>query len=213
MKLRELKLTLIGGFLSLSIFSQQNKIKLSVNAGVNYSSLRFEDTRVHEHDSEIGYLMGIGGQFYFNEKLSIKTELNYEREIVSVFSPETVINGVKYGNYRIYDVYEFLNLPVLLQYEFGNKNPFYINGGAFLGYFLRARERINKRELSDDLSKYFGNFDFGIVVSVGKEFLLSNSNKLILELRNNLGLINIDGDHTYTKTNSFNFIVGWVFVL
>ncbi|PQB03254.1 hypothetical protein BST83_18265 [Polaribacter filamentus] len=58
-------------------------------------------------------------------------------------------------------MYEFITLPVMLRYEIGKINFFYVKGGPFLGCFLTAKEKINDGDLSQDLSEYFTDFDFG----------------------------------------------------
>ena len=215
MQINKFLLFLLIGAYSCIIKAQEN-VLLGIHTGVNYSSLRFEDNRTSEHDSEISYLIGVSAEFYISKKLYLDIELNYERDKVSVYIDEIIINAVSYGgNYRNYDIYEFLSLPIMLKYEIGDKNPFYLKGGPYLGYLLSAKERINKGRLSKDLSVLFTDFDFGLSIGVGKVFDIGTSHTLVLELRNNLGLTNINSDArgTYIKTNSINLIVGFNFVL
>jgi hypothetical protein len=194
----------------------QEKLTFGIQGGVNYSSLRFEDDGITEHDSEIGYLLGISTNLYLGKKLYLDVEVNYERKKVSVYVPEIIINSVSFGgDFRNFDIYEYITLPVMLRYQIGEINSFYVKGGPFLGCLLTAKEKINDGDLSQDLSEYFTDFEFGLSVGIGKIFSLDNSNKLMLELRNNIGLTTIDSDprSQSTKTNSLNFIVGWEFVL
>ena len=204
-------------FIFFSFFANaQDKLTFNIHGGVNYSSLRFEDNTISKHDSEVSYLLGISSSFYFFNKIYLDIEINYDRKMASVYVPELIINSVSFGgDFRNYDIYEFLTLPIMLRYEIGNINSFFVKGGPYLGYLLTAKERINKGDLSQNLSEYFTSYDFGLSIGVGKTFSLGNSNKLVLELRNNLGLTSIDSDpkSKYTKTNSLNFIVGWNFVL
>lgn len=215
MKFNNLFSTLILVLLCNCIYAQK-RVTFGIQGGVNYSSLRFQNEKISEHDSEISYLLGVSTNFYLNDKLSLDLELNYDRKVVSVFVDELIINSISYGgNYRVFDMYEFLTLPIMLKYKLGDYNPYYLKGGAFIGCFLTAKERINKGELSNDLSKFFTDFDFGFSLAIGKQFSINKSNKLFIELRNNLGITNIDNDpkSQYTKTNSMNFIVGWNLVL
>ncbi|CAL2085562.1 porin family protein [Tenacibaculum sp. 190524A05c] len=189
----------------------QNKVKLGLHAGVTYSSLRFEDDIVSEHDSEIDYLFGVNANIYLSKRWSFQTEINYERKLVSVFSPEFVLNGQVINSFRIYDLYEFVTIPLTIQYDFSDKSPFYVKGGFFASYFLKARERINEREWSDDLSQYFSEFDSGISLGIGKIFDISERFSCFMELRNHLGTVSIESEphFEYTKTNSLSFIFGW----
>jgi hypothetical protein len=214
MKLNKLLLILIIVF--YSIFTKgQEKLTFGIHGGINYSSLRFEDNEISEHDSELSYLIGLSTKFYLKEKLYLDIELNYERKKVSVYVDEFTYGNSFGGDFRVFDIYEFLTLPIMLRYEIGEANPFFVKGGPFLGYFLTAKERVNKGKLSQDLSQYFTDFDFGFSIGIGKTFSMGNSNKLVLELRNNLGLtpVNSDSRSQYIKTNSLNFIVGCNFVL
>ncbi|WP_299622769.1 porin family protein [uncultured Tenacibaculum sp.] len=212
MKLIKLLTTVLLCFSILSVFSQK-RFSLGIQAGPNYSNLRFENESVIEHDYEFGYFLGLSANYRLKKRLSIRTELNYDRKVASVSFPGVVIGNDVFPAGKIEDVYEFITLPVLLKYEFSDKNPFFINGGVFLGYFLRARESTNGRELSEDLSYFFANYDFGFSIGVGKTFSINDSNNLTVELRNHLGVVNIEADSEYTKTNSFSLILGWNFTL
>ncbi|AUC13766.1 hypothetical protein BTO06_00765 [Tenacibaculum sp. SZ-18] len=188
----------------------QNKVKLGLHAGATYSSLRFE-ADVLEHDSEIDYLFGINANIYLSKRWSFQTEINYERKLASVFSPEFVLNGQVINSFRIYDLYEFVTVPLTVQYNFSDKSPLYVKGGFFTSYFLKARERINEREWSDDLSQYFSEFDSGISLGIGKIFDISQMFSCFMELRNHLGTVSIESEphFEYTKTNSLSFIFCW----
>ena len=215
MKLNKLFLSLILSVATVFIYAQE-KLTFSIQGGVNYSSLRFEDDRITDHDSEVGYLFGMSSNFYLGKKLYLDIEVNYERKKVSVYVSKIFINSVSFGgDFRNFDIYEFITLPVMLRCEIGEINSFYVKGGPFLGYLLTAKEKINDGDLSQNLSEYFTDFDFGFSIGIGKIFSLDSSNKLMLELRNNIGLTNINNDprSQYTKTNSLNFIVAWNFVL
>jgi hypothetical protein len=215
LKLNKLFLSLILSVATVFIYAQE-KLTFSIQGGVNYSSLRFEDDRITDHDSEVGYLFGMSSNFYLGKKLYLDIEVNYERKKVSVYVSKIFINSVSFGgDFRNFDIYEFITLPVMLRYEIGEINSFYVKGGPFLGCLLTAKEKINDGDLSQNLSEYFTDFDFGFSIGIGKIFSLDSSNKLMLELRNNIGLTNINNDprSQYTKTNSLNFIVAWNFVL
>ena len=203
---------IVGLLLTITVCAQK-KIQIGLHGGLTYSSLRFEDENVFEHDSEIDYLSGLNANFYFDSNWSIQTEVNYERKRVSVFSPEFVLNGQLINSYRIYDLYEFITIPLTVQYDFREKNSFYVKAGIFASIFLKAREKINNREWSGDLSQYFSKLDSGVSFGVGKFFDISEHLSFFLELRNHLGIKNIESEaqFDYTKTNSLAFIMGCKF--
>jgi len=202
-------------FFSLDSFTQE-RFSFGIQSGVNYSSLRFSREETSEHNSEFGYTLGISGSYKIKNNLFFDAELNYDRKIVSVDVPRTIVNNIVVvaNDFIIYDVYEYISLPLSVRYNITENSNYYIRGGLFFNYFFRARERINQGSLSQDLSKYFGNFDFGLILGLGRNFKLNNKSDIFLELRNSLGLINIDGDSVSeetTKTNSLNFFIGYRF--
>ncbi|MGG8496646.1 porin family protein [Tenacibaculum sp. TC6] len=207
------QLFLVFGLLLSSTMYSQKKIIIGVHGGVNYSSLRFENDEVSEHDSEFDYLYGLNTNIYLNDKFSLQTEINYERKRVSVFSPEFIFNNQTYKSFRVYDLYEFVTIPLTVQYDFSKKSPFYVKGGIFVSFFLKARERTNNREWSNDLSQYFSVLDSGVSLGVGKMFYLSEYASFFLEIRNHLGIKNIESEahFDYTKTNSLGFLMGCKF--
>ncbi len=214
MKLNKILSVLAIGFFCFFVKAQE-KLTYGIQGGINYSSLRFEDVRTTKHDAELNYFIGISSRIHLRTNMFLDIEVNYDRKKVSVYLEEVIINSLSYGGgFRIFDIYEFITLPVMLRYEFGKKKIFFVKGGPFLGYFLSAKERINNGELSMDLSQYFSDFDFGFSIGIGKVFSLGNSNKLNLELRNNLGITSIQGhpESQYTKTNSLNIVLGWIFI-
>ena len=74
MKLNKLFLSLILSVATVFIYAQE-KLTFSIQGGVNYSSLRFEDDRITDHDSEVGYLFGMSSNFYLGKKLYLDIKL------------------------------------------------------------------------------------------------------------------------------------------
>lgn len=202
-------------FFSLGSFTQV-RFSLGTQSGVNYSSLRFSNEDISEHNSEFGYTLGISGSYKIKNNLFFDAELNYDRKIVSVDVPRTIINNIVVvaNDFILYDVYEYISLPLSIRYNVTENSKYYIRGGLFFNYFFRARERKNQGSLSQDLSKYFEDFDFGLILGLGRNFKLNNKSEIFIELRNSLGLINIDGFSVSTgttKTNSLNSFIGYRF--
>ena len=193
-------------------FSQVKKV-FGINVGVNYSSLRWEGDEFG-YESEVGFLTGIKFAFYLKEKLSIKAELNYEKKTVARKLPISVSNGGGFlfsseVEYRF--KHDYLVLPVLMQYDFGKKNPFYVNLGPNLGYILNIERSIDGIEGSEDITPFFNSFELGFSAGVGKTFSIDKYNVLFVEIRNNLGLTSIS-DGSSIKTNSLNLTLGWNFI-
>jgi hypothetical protein len=221
------KITLIFiFFISLFGFSQNSKMQYGFQAGVTISNFRGYDIpdgldAFYSEKPGIAYVLGAHLEFPLQNKLSLKIELNYERKTQNADniityrenpdSPEVTID------FKSKSQYDYIVLPILLKYTFSNKDSFYLNGGAFLGYLLKSQitndlqgtpfDNSNLNTTSDNKS-----LDYGIVAGIGKNIELKNNKTLFIELRDNLGFANTSKFGVFgngeRKTNSINLLVG-----
>ena len=212
MKKHKILLLIIGILLSTTIFAQDN-IKIGINAGATYSKFRGNEI-IENTDSKFDFLFGVSVEKNLKEDLSIKTNLNYERKS---FSNERIVfdeDGSRIGQTEIITTFNYLSLPVLIKYNFGVTRQFFINGGPYFGFLLNTKSKTEG--FPDDDSTYLNKkIDVGISLGIGKKIQLNNMNDLSIELRNNLGLINISDVEVFQdgtiKTNSLNLILTWNF--
>ena len=67
--------------ISININAQdQYDFKIGVNAGLNYPDIRGNEYAKY-NNFKVGYLVGVTLEYYLNQNLSLKTNLNYERKI------------------------------------------------------------------------------------------------------------------------------------
>jgi opacity protein-like surface antigen len=203
MKIKNINFLIIILF-SLNIFSQ-NEFRLGLSGGLNFSSI-VSNNSVNSN-SRFGYLLGVDAEYYLNNSFSIKSGINYENKVVSKFNVMT--GNLLDGNDN------YIILPILLKYDFGKSNNYFVNGGYFFGYLLSKFE--------DDygiIRKTNNKTDSGISIGIGKKIKLTGDNIITLELRNNFGLNNIFDNEKNTppnfekkvlRTNSINLIVSWNF--
>jgi len=202
----------------------QNSMKLGLIVGLNYPDIRFENdeygtfTEDNFNDFEIGYIVGLSFDYYFTDNFSLKTNILYDRkhrkkEILYLTNfPPFNVTGSDYFDV----VYHYINIPVLAKYEFLN-NSLFVNGGPFFNYLLSLdREREFLPELGFE-RKEQNNVDFGLSFGIGGIIPINDNNEIIVELRNDLGFIDIGGFSErldgYAKTNTLKFVVGWNFDL
>lgn len=196
----------------------QNKIKLGVNGGLNYASLR-GNIFVDNLAANFSYLGGVSFEYFFKENLSIGANLNYENKTAKDKGYIYLVND-GFGERVKSDTkakYNYLVLPVYVNYYFAPKKDFYFNGGVFVGYLLDSKftsKKFNDTTVTTDKNK---KTDAGLVLGFGKVFKLNDKNELKLELRENLGLVNTSDVEVYNngsvKTNSVNLILNWNFTL
>jgi hypothetical protein len=192
-------------------------LKFGINAGATFAGVRGND-EAEKTDYALDYLVGVSLEVPFGERVSLIANLNYER--IS-YTRNYWFENPNSDPFIVPDGYEitvrftmqYLSLPVNLKYYIGAGKRFYVNGGIFAGYFLGGITKIDGDEIPDDYS-IFKKVNFGTNVGVGLRLPINATNDINIELRDNLGLVNInDFGDAAVKTNSVNLVVAWQFGL
>lgn len=197
----------------------QNKIKLGINGGLSYTNLRGNDL-TESYDAKFSVLAGTSFEYFFYENISLGLNINYESkgvkdngylEFTDINGSSEVLQSDSVLNYN------YLVLPMYINYYFGTKKDFYVNTGLFAGYLLSANLSSKKFDNKTDVSNSTKKIDGGLQFGFGKTFRFNDKNELKVELRESLGLINISDVKVYddgtVKTNSLNLILNWNFNL
>lgn len=232
------KLLLSISFLLISMlnYSQNSKIKFGIQAGLNYSTfwgynLPSEIKSYYSENPAFAFLGGINFEYQIKERLSLKLELNYERksqktktEIEMIYDgsydPDDLLSDV--DEYKAKKNNDYLVLPIMLKYNFGNKDSFFVNGGPFIGYLLKSNleESLNqdgsvKESQTTETTDSNNKTDFGLSIGLGKTITINEKNSIFIEIRENLGLANTSKNKIFgseeAKSNSLNLIVGYQF--
>ncbi|MBV1923488.1 MAG: PorT family protein [Flavobacteriaceae bacterium] len=190
---------------------KNNESKFGINGGISYSKLRGNDL-IEESKADLGLLIGISFEHYLNENFSIKTNLNFETKVVR---NENTYYGIDYIlDARTKASHKYLVMPIMVKYNFGNNKNFFVNGGPFVGFLLKASSKTSGYP-DDDFSDLYKKTDFGLSIGLGTKIILNEKHDLNIEVRENLGLSNISDAPVYNdgtlKTNSFNLILNWDF--
>jgi hypothetical protein len=145
MKKSLLIFTLLTSFFA---FSQSSKIKFGFQAGLNYSNYRGYTvptaySQFYNESPAFAYLGGINFEYQMKEKLSLKIELNYERKSQkaanNIYIRQNFDDPMQEYNFTSKRHYDYLIVPILLKYNFKNKDSFYVNGGPFIGFLLQSK--------------------------------------------------------------------------
>lgn len=229
--MRELLLSILFLLTSFLNYSQDSKIKYGIQAGLNYSDLRGYDIPdgldfFYSDSPAFAFLGGINFEYQIKEKLSLKLELNYERKSQKLHTKYKNINEAPVIDDEIdeFEVkakrnYDYLVLPLMVKYNFGNKNSFYVNGGPFIGYLLKSnlKDKVydngSMESQTAETTNNNNTTDFGLSIGLGKSIKINEKNSIFIEIRENLGLYNISKYKVWgngeVKTNSLNLIVGY----
>ena len=133
--------------------------------------------------------------------MGIKTNLSFERK------------GWQNKSSSFHEIYDYLILPVLFKVNFGKKSQTFLNVGPYIGYLLSHYARF------DDYNNiyYFNKdentkIDLGITMGFGINIPLSHHFGLTIEIRDNLGLFDIEkSEEGKTYTNSTIVQLGFVY--
>ena len=193
----------------------QSKIRLGIEGGPNYSSYRgFYGSG--NFDPRISFTAGITSEFRLNHQLYLKTGLSFERKRAT--------NGAYYYNLNpnspfdpgiriaAYIQADYVVCPVMAKYEFTKNDSFYMAFGGFMAFTLKSDFFTDDNYNS---SNVFKSPDIGLCIGVGKSFDFGLHNKIYIEIRDNLGVVNINKSYHFNNgkvnTNSFNLICGYSF--
>jgi hypothetical protein len=206
--------------------SQINSLEYGFHGGINLNSASGTAVNQEYKNTLLGF--NIGGHFKINtsNRFGIKAILQYDQNGWAYRSLTFEDNtGTIIGMGDVLFKLNYLNLPILAEYSFGNKITFNTAAGLFLGILLNnqiitkvnepiAPNPVTTTKTSSDFRKS-GNF--GISLSAGIQIPISAKTKLVFNIHDNYGLSNIyeaQGSSGNTlKTNSFALISGFTFLL
>ena len=206
----KLLLIVIGFLLSMNL-SAQNDFKIGINAGINYPDLRGHEYAKY-NNFKVGYLFGFTFDYYLKENLSLKANINYERKIKKLQLTYFNYEAKEIGKENFSEIYEYINIPILLKYEFGN-SKFFANGGPFINYLLNNKIEPDYPNDDSDVLTEQKKIEFGLSLGIGTNISLNEKNDLTIEIRDDFGIIDTGGVPKHVggtvKTNAIKLILGW----
>lgn len=207
---KNLLLVAFGLILSFHV-NAQNDLQIGINAGLNYPDIRGNELAKY-NNFNVGYLFGISFDYYIKENLSLKSNINYERKIKELRLTYYDQDFEESGSENFRELYDYINLPVLLKYEFLNSKVF-VNAGPFINFLVNNTIKPNFPIDDPDGATKLKKIDFGLSAGIGTNISLNDKNDLTIEIRDDFGIIDTGGvprqiDGT-VKTNTIKLILGW----
>jgi len=189
-------------------------LPIQAQVGVK-GSLNLSDFHVSEKmvGSEAKKMAGFSGGLVFalplNELFSFRGELIYSQK------------GQKYDIVSTEDAYVktrlgYLELPLLLQINVpasSSVKPLFLAGG-YGAYLLSAKMSGLYNEESNDVKDSFKKLDFGLIIGAGLQLDVGESGSILIDVRYNLGLSNINDiqeSTTQMKNRGISFSAGFLF--
>lgn len=194
-----------------SSFSQSKKLEIGIVAGPSLSFL-FGNEILRSYTKPIlRYAFGGSLDYHFTDKLAFAANIIYERKGNSYLTQMTDAMGNPIYLATTYAYYDYLSIPVLLKPSFGNKLKFFLTLGPNFNFLLNTSTEISSSS-QQNMNPYFNLFDLGLTTGIGITAPLSDKFNFSVELRNNLGLLNISKVPVYgngtIQINSTNLLIG-----
>jgi len=206
------------------VFKSIDKVDLQVGPG--FVTLFNENVTKFIRESKIGYSANIGLIHLFNEKISLNTNFSYARKgvrakyQVSYYDPTIDINNCKcttsVGTIESNSNIDYLIFSPLIRINL--KQEFlYFETGPFISYLLKSNgytKNLWDGSINYSNTNNIKDFDSGISLSIGYQFIISDNVYLNVKIIDSYGLLNIvktSSSDVFTKTNSIYLLAGITF--
>lgn len=148
---------------ALAVQAQESKQEVSFSVGGGISSLSY-DANIGEQKSKTGGNFAIGYTYFFIPNLGIssgaefslyKSELkadkfnNVIQDIVDPSDSELYDRHTLMRDYKESQDAMYINIPLMLQYQMGDINKFYISAGAKLGIPVKGKYKSSALEMTN----------------------------------------------------------------
>ena len=190
---------------SQSTDSPANAFSVGITGGLNFADMHFPNHQSDE-DQRISSLLAFGGGAVLDIRLAknlyVRIEPMYLQKGGNIEEGRDLANqpGGQLTSSSI-------EIPLLIQYAFGDRIQPYFVGGPTVGYNLKSDIEFDLTGLKfkGDLKDVIGTFDLGVTFGVGLQ-LRADFGTVFLEGRYVYGLLNQRKSGTVTvKSNGFQF--------
>lgn len=204
--------------------SQTRSIEYGFAAGININSASGSAVNKTYNEPLLGFNVGGHVKLNTSKRFGIKAILRYEQHGWAYRSLTFEdITGTTLSKGDVLFKMNYLNLPLLAEYSFGNKLKFTLGGGLFVGFLLNneVTTKINQPitpnpvTITQYRSDGIKSTNFGLSFSAGVQVPFSSKIQLAFSLHESYGLQNINKSQgltrTTVKTNTLAINAGVVF--
>jgi hypothetical protein len=159
-----------------------------------------------------GYLVGGFLEYQFGNKISLQTELNYQKK--GSKSTSELMGEVS----TVRREFNYITVPLLVKGTFHDNKMsdnwnFNLFTGPYMGYLTsaHANTKYGSNTTSIDIENRAEKTDWGIVLGGGVTYKLGNRGALVAELRYQLGLNRIDNQDKDLRNKGMGITLGYRF--
>lgn len=213
--MKHLSTILLAILFSSTSFAQDYKFEIGIQGGPNYTAMRFKNDMIQEYNKPRMSASGsIFFQYNFSNLFSFRFDPGFEswsyktKDFVATDPAGNII-----GTIKIHTTFNYITLPILLRASLGNKTKVFFNAGPSFNVLLQEKNVVKGAGYSTEQKNtdQYKTLNMGIVAGIGIGIPIKENLSLSFEIRNNLGLTNINKNSNKDfgiKTNSTSLLVG-----
>lgn len=204
------RLLFIWGLVQLLQFNsvgQSGKYEVGLKGGTSLA-LNWGSSYINSNQKPtLGYAAGVGFRYHLPKRFSIGAEITFERKGYSVHVASSEIDGNTFGEIEVRYRMHYLVVPILARFSIGKKVRAFLNVGPCFGFLThatadwKAPSQFVYFPNTTNETNDFKRLDIGVTTGLGLIVPLKARVLLSLEVRNNLGLLDVGGIEA-PKTNS-----------
>lgn len=189
---------------ALSLFSFTTldaQIKFGARVGANISKQDFKQGNLTvERESKFGLDLAIVSNIPLGELVSLSPELHWSQKGYKI---EDIGGPIEHLTATI----NYLELPILVKFNFGETAKFFVMGGPSFGYLLSGTSKDEDGNKEDIDFEDYNRLDLGAHLGAG-----FGIGPIILDLRYIIGFTNLAADIPDTEIHNTSFGAGISFM-
>ncbi|MBK8499472.1 MAG: PorT family protein [Flavobacteriales bacterium] len=196
--------------------AQSANTEVGFEGGPNGGTLRGSRFVEEGQAMNVSFAGGLSFQRNWRNGYSLRSNVHYDRKGNKVPAILTDMNGSTIERGWIRTTFEYISVPILARKSFGQRTKFIVNAGPYLGILIKATQSLEAEGLdnayTNDVTELMESIDLGIAAGAGITRSLNDRWTLSLELRDNLGLVDVSAYPIYgnggIKTNTAAILIG-----
>ena len=199
-----------------SFLTNAQSIKLGIDGGISIPQLKSSGSNPisQGYTSREAAVFGVFADFQIKNNFSIKTFINYAGQGGKRDGMQPVAGTPYYANFKNQSILNYLEIPVMAKWEWGNKWKYYFNVGPYVGFLLSAKQKTSGSselyldmggtqplpggaqpfDANTDIKSSINNVNFGLTGGAGLIYPVCKKSELILDIRGAYGLTHIQKD-------------------
>jgi hypothetical protein len=177
--------------LTCSLYAQKGIWEAGVEGGPGLSIIYAKNSIYNHSTLSFGGVGGLFCEYGFAGNFSVKAALQYERKGTRIANKSVLLPP---GGTQQFNL-DYLSVPLLVKWSFGGKIRLFVNAGPCVSLLLQQSlwyvpESGNKSKVANETKSYYP-IDLAVVLGAGVTIPVGSKLKVSVEVRDNLGLVNI----------------------